>query len=108
MDYLKVLQELIEDNETVKQSKNGRLVLDQTDYNAIKWATNMLEEANEEINKGGLRIYLTDKKYPTLVIEGDHWIKGWDINKDTGELIPTCICAARYEGECACDYNWRD
>jgi hypothetical protein len=49
MDYLKVLQELIEDNETVKKSKHGRLVLDQTDYSAIKWAAERIQYLEDRL-----------------------------------------------------------
>jgi hypothetical protein len=62
----------------------------------------------DEIEVGELRAWITDEKYPILVIEGDCWLKGWRINKESGDLDPMCICAARYEGECACNYNWRD
>jgi len=62
----------------------------------------------EEINKGGIRVYISDERYPTLVMEGDGWLRGYDINKETGELTPCCICAARYSGECCCDYDWKE
>jgi hypothetical protein len=61
----------------------------------------------DEIEVRGIRIWITDERYPVLVLEGDCWIRGYDIDKNTGELTQQCICHARYSGECACDYNWK-
>lgn len=49
------------------------------------------------------------KERPTLVIQGDYSSSGYDLDKDTGEIIrQVCLCAARDPSECCCTYDWQD
>jgi len=52
----------------------------------------------------GITYYLTaeDKRYPTLVLQGDFGSVGYTLNKKTGELRRICLCAAYSEHECCC------
>ena len=52
----------------------------------------------------GITYYLTaeDERYPTLVIQGDFGVRGYDLDVSTGELQRVCVCAARSSHECCC------
>jgi hypothetical protein len=62
----------------------------------------------DEIEVRGLRAWITDERYPVLVVEGDMGISGYDVDLNSGKLTHICICAARYSGECCCTYNWSE
>ena len=59
----------------------------------------------DEDEQFGIRVYISGERYPILVTEGDDWLRGYDINQETGKLTPMCVCAARHEHECCCDYD---
>lgn len=52
--------------------------------------------------------YDHNKQHPTLVIRGGGVVSGYNVSED-GDSIgeKTCICAAYYENECCCSYDWR-
>lgn len=43
-----------------------------------------------------------DERYPMLVVYGETWTRGYDINLSTGELRRICVCHAHYSSECVC------
>lgn len=55
-----------------------------------------------------LKAYITysdeNSQFPTLVVQGKFGSRGYDIDKDTGELTRVCICSAWNANECACGY----
>lgn len=48
------------------------------------------------------RIMYEDPRYPTLIIKGKNWIKGFALDKDTGNIRRICICYAHSSSECLC------
>lgn len=46
--------------------------------------------------------YDFSKDFPVLVVRGLFGSNGYKVDVNTGELTRTCICAARYDGECCC------
>lgn len=48
--------------------------------------------------------YITgeDERYPMLVLQGEGWSRGYDIDLTTGDLRRICICHAYSSGECIC------
>lgn len=67
---------------------------------------NTAEHENDDQRTGvSCRIHAEDPRYPTLIIEGDFGIRGFNINPNTGDLQKTCICAAHSASECICGYD---
>lgn len=52
-------------------------------------------------------IVAEDDRYPILVTRSANFLRGYNINRATGKLKPTCVCYAKYKGECCCDYEWK-
>lgn len=50
------------------------------------------------------RVLFEDARYPTLVVEGPFGTRGYDVDRETGDLRSVCICHAYYPGECVCGY----
>jgi len=49
-----------------------------------------------------IEAYMTDERYPILVIKNANFIRGYHVNSDTGELTQVCVCAAHSNTECIC------
>ena len=62
------------------------------------------EEINEDLDCYiHYHEYDFNLNYPVLVIRGRFGSQGYNIDKETGQLKRTCICAAHNEYECICD-----
>jgi hypothetical protein len=59
---------------------------------------------SQRIEELGMEIFLSyeDPRYPTLVIQGDNYGVGYNLDPQTGELRRICICAAHSSSECVC------
>lgn len=42
-----------------------------------------------------------------LILESEEFpIRGYRVNRNTGNLRPVCLCFAHYSNECLCGYEW--
>lgn len=61
---------------------------------------------NDESDSRLLEAYIhaEDPRYPTLIIRGQGFIYGLDIDPQTGDIDPQrrCICSARSDRDCIC------
>lgn len=45
-----------------------------------------------------------NKSFPTLVMQGAFGVSGFDIDPHTGQMKSCCVCFARSDDECCCNY----